>query len=473
MKEREKLESYNTAISSLPQEEQIRKMRAVTSPVTLKRFLSEESPASLVHRFAHRVKEVMKDAEMKESMSSYEKGRIHAARGKTGEAIKEYEKACEEGDLRATAEVIELLSAGKDFSKSYEYTKKIMEYAEDNEEICHAIGTYNMNAGYPDIAKGWFKFACEAGEKENFYRQEKKIDDRDNNTNRKARYYYRGMDLKLNNNFEIAVTFLKEAAQLGDERAMSQLVEYYREIGYMTALKETYEMLIKRGYIRYLIDLGEIYLAENNTKKAEDCFFNAVRTGNKESFQKLVDILHGKRSEEIAEKALIYGAEAIRQLNFGACAAIIAVCAQKDRYKEAVLLCKEILAKDTKYFYFMYGVFKKTAEASSQYVAKKIVMEAVNCFGDDNMKCIVGGIADFLSEDPKSAEEKFAAAVKNGDDEALQWLALAQYTLGNKEGSKVTLQIAVNRGKQIQTNLLNAVFCSERTPMETPSDKLN
>ncbi len=73
-------------------EDQIERTNKVRSPLTLRRLLSEESPETLVARFAHRVAEVTGNKEIP-PLSQYEMGRIQSAQENSALALSHFGEA--------------------------------------------------------------------------------------------------------------------------------------------------------------------------------------------------------------------------------------------------------------------------------------------------------------------------------------------------------------------------------------------
>jgi tetratricopeptide (TPR) repeat protein len=101
------LETYNRAISAMIPDDQIAQMNKPKSPHTLRRILSEDSPAELVARFAGRVKEVMESWDIRDNpLSPYELARISFGSGDYETGLNQYmEAASKNNDGRAYKEV--------------------------------------------------------------------------------------------------------------------------------------------------------------------------------------------------------------------------------------------------------------------------------------------------------------------------------------------------------------------------------
>jgi len=94
--ESEKLTAYNDALSKLEPETQLRKMRAVKSEDTIRRFLSEDAPSRLVHRFSTKI-----NGTIARDLSFFEKGRIAFINYNFSFAREQLMRALQDGDERA------------------------------------------------------------------------------------------------------------------------------------------------------------------------------------------------------------------------------------------------------------------------------------------------------------------------------------------------------------------------------------
>ncbi len=260
LSEKEKLENYDEALAKLPTEIQLAKMNAVKSPVTLRRFLSEDAPETLVDRFSTRLNEVT-------GLRNYEKARVHKHTQEFDKAIAYGHKSLKEGDGRAHLLIGEMTERPEHILHHF---KKALEF-DDNEDTRNAIGLYRMQEENFKGARLHFEKARD------MTRTDKK--------------YYEGLLNILDRKPEEGFAMIEEEAEKGSVKALIFLYLYHNAFNNPQASVKILHKMVKRGFLSGLLELGAMVADYGHYEEAISCYKMAVTAGHIEGYALLLSLL--------------------------------------------------------------------------------------------------------------------------------------------------------------------------------------
>ncbi len=238
--ESEKLSGYSEALSKLEPDEQLKKMKAVTSPKTIKRFLSEDAPDELVHRFSFRLAEAIK-----EPLSDYELGRIMLERHDYNRAQAYMDMALITGDQRAY------------------YFLGLLESAKGN--IQEAVAHFKMSVA------------------SNFRLE-------------KAMVHIADLAL-IDNNPEKE---LDEQVKKGDKESGMAMLSHYTSLNDYDGMEKVAEHMIKKGYLGMYQSLAVFFKEHGETERAIVYFKKALKAGHEDVYPNLIMTLHETGNDDEA-----------------------------------------------------------------------------------------------------------------------------------------------------------------------------
>jgi tetratricopeptide (TPR) repeat protein len=281
--EREKLERYTEALDNLPVGVQAKKMSAVKSPLTLRRFVSREAPHRLASRFAMRVNEVMEACP--EDIMFLEYGRMMMLNNRLDEAFTFYNAAMDEGDFEAAYEMGRLMMAAGKYDFAAGYFRLALDHRVKEEDSLAMIGIALALSNEKEQARGYFKHAIRSGK------------------GGKA-VFCSGMLQMLDGNREKGEEEFWRALESGDETAGMFLVSTCAMRGDLQGLKRAFGRLVQIGIVTMYLPMAQLYEKLGDDDGSLACYRNAVALKVPDAVKYFTDYCARTGRVELAEDYL-------------------------------------------------------------------------------------------------------------------------------------------------------------------------
>lgn len=287
--EKDKLANYDDALSGLEVDDQMEKVSAVRSPVTVRRALSADAPEGLVRRFSTRINEVL------ENMDYFEAARVYSCLEQNSEALLCCKKALAGGDGRGNLLMAELTD---DPGEVLPHLREALKF-EDSVAVRDKYGLYCMMNGQEEEARGHFRAALVM------------VGDKGSKTGLKGdREYFEGLLNRLDGHEKGGLAAIGRAADLGNVRALVFLEKYYHggngnESGNLADVDELpviFAQMARNGFWSELIELGVVLSANGDEKEALKCYRQAMTAGHLEAYALMLVLLMKVTRDEDPEK---------------------------------------------------------------------------------------------------------------------------------------------------------------------------
>ncbi len=317
--EQKKLQKYSEAMSKLDSDEQLNKMAAVKSTETLKRFLSEDSPDVLVHRFSARLKDISD-----EDLNDYEMGRVLFELGKHEAAIRYFMYALEKGEERANYYLGMLLISTPDDARVMKHLEKAVRIGQMSDLAAYYLAEFYLKALNFEKALYFFHSAYELA-----------------GPSRKKFYDFRIRF--LNGESPNPEEELTDLMNKGDLPTCMTMLKHFQTTGNKAGQEYVYQQLIKAGYVKFYVLLARFYKDHNEVDKAADAFRNAIKAGYTEHHINLINYMMANKKYEDAYDACL---NAINGRMYYAYILIIAICAHLGKHFEMIKLISDAFYKN-------------------------------------------------------------------------------------------------------------------------------
>lgn len=271
--EAEKLNAYSEAISKLEPEEQFRKMNAVKSEDTVRRFLSEDAPEPLLHRFSTRITAVIA-----KDLSFFEQGRVAFANGNDSFARGQFMAALEQGDKRAHYYLARLDLEAGDFWKAEDHFASALNNGYKKGECWIALAGFSFMKTRLDMQEQYDQAL-------NIFKRAVEGDD-------KAVRDFCHLEICLLLNFPLnEKKELLKLAKKGNEHACNTLLRIFLSEKNEEGVSMMADILARMGYTRYYQIAAKLFEDVGDTENAINYHILAIRAGHDETYPDLIKLL--------------------------------------------------------------------------------------------------------------------------------------------------------------------------------------